>query len=486
MSSSSTSPRKRLNRSRSISEATHNVNKESTESNGDCCQIIKKQEKVIPSYGTKTCHAARESLFSSTSGYGDYRGFLNLCVILLALSNARLFLENILKYGILVDPFQWINTAVQDPYRWPNLLLVIFSNVYILAAYYIERVLITKSFSETFGIVLHSLNLFCCLITPPVVVLSSEPNPFGSVFSCGCYVVVFLKLWSYAQANKWYRQDYLRKITTHKRIHRTKSTPNAKELADQSKDKVVEYPYNISYKNLYYFMLAPTLCYEPSYPRTEKIRRPFLFRRIVEVLFLIQLELAIVQQWIVPTLQKSILPIYNRDGGRTLERLLKLAIPNHFMWIIFFYWQFHSVLNVVAELLRFADREFYRDWWNAETIVYFWQAWNIPVHKWCARHLYKPLLNSGFNKFYAQLCVFIFSAIGHEYLVSIPLHLFKIWAFTGMLMQVPLVLLTNKMSKTMPGHYGNMIVWLSLILGQPIAILAYVYHYYSIHYAPDN
>lgn len=27
-----------------------------------------------------------------------------------------------------------------------------------------------------------------------------------------------------------------------------------------------------------------------------------------------------------------------------------------------------SRLNIVAEVLRFGDREFYKDWWNATTI----------------------------------------------------------------------------------------------------------------------
>lgn len=38
-------------------------------------------------------------------------------------------------------------------------------------------------------------------------------------------------------------------------------------------------------------------------------------------------------------------------------------IPNHIIWLLFFYWFFHSSLNFMAEILRFGDREFYRDWW---------------------------------------------------------------------------------------------------------------------------
>ena len=41
--------------------------------------------------------------------------------------------------------------------------------------------------------------------------------------------------------------------------------------------------------------------------------------------------------------------------------------------------------------------------------------------------------------------------------------------------QVPLAYFT---SMYLEGKWGNIVVWLSLILGQPIAILAYVHDYY--------
>ncbi|MEQ2263197.1 Diacylglycerol O-acyltransferase 1, partial [Xenotaenia resolanae] len=86
-----------------------------------------------------SCHKAQESLLSSASGYRNYRGVLNWCVVMLVLSNARLFLENILKYGILVDPIQVISLFLNNPYSWPAACLVIVSNVFILVALYTER-----------------------------------------------------------------------------------------------------------------------------------------------------------------------------------------------------------------------------------------------------------------------------------------------------------------------------------------------------------
>uniref|UniRef100_H2YCG6 O-acyltransferase n=1 Tax=Ciona savignyi TaxID=51511 RepID=H2YCG6_CIOSA len=432
------------------------------------------------------CHSARPSLFSTASGFDDYRGFLNLCVVLLVISNARVFLENILKYGILVDPLQWLSAVLYNPYQWPNLLLVLGSSVFIFIAFHIERFLARNYITANTGVTLHTLNLLVVILTQPTKLLPTRPSRTtkliknSTLSQLGLYVVVFLKLWSYAQTNKWYREGYTKALSK-RRIHRTSKEFLSRGLVDY-------YPYNLSYRNLLYFMAAPTLCYEANYPRTSGINKSYLMRRALEILFLFQLELALIQQWVVPVLQKAILPIHNYEGYTIMERLLKLSVPNHFIWLVFFYFFFHSVLNALAEVMKFADREFYRDWWNAETIVYFWQAWNIPVHKWCVRHCYKPLLSIGCPKFAAQVSVFLLSAFFHEYLVSIPLHMFKAWAFFGMTMQVRLVqcgffrFLVIWVSKRFSSNYGNMIVWMSLILGQPVAILAYVYHYYVTSY----
>ena len=79
---------------------------------------------------------------------------------------------------------------------------------------------------------------------------------------------------------------------------------------------------------------------------------------------------------------------------KAIERLLKLAIPNHLIWLVWFYLIFHSFLNTVGEVLRFADREFYRDWWNSNNVLDFWKTWNLPVHRWAVRHLFKGSLHT--------------------------------------------------------------------------------------------
>jgi diacylglycerol O-acyltransferase-1 len=58
--------------------------------------------------------------------------------------------------------------------------------------------------------------------------------------------------------------------------------------------------------------------------------------------------------------------------------------------------------------------------------------------------------------------------------------MFRLWAFNGMLAQIPLSLITDKLLHG--GRSGNIAVWLSLILGQPMAILMYVHDWYFINY----
>ncbi|XP_022055441.1 diacylglycerol O-acyltransferase 1a [Acanthochromis polyacanthus] len=428
-----------------------------------------------------SCHVLQESLLSSASGYSNYRGILNWCVVMLVLSNARLFLENIIKYGILVDPIQVVSLFLKDPYSWPAACLIIVSNVFILAALHTERRLAVGTISETTGLIFHIFILTCLLVIPAATVLvMTSMTPVGGVLSLGIYSMLFLKMYSYKDANRWCREIRQAKA---KRLSRSYSCPSVAQSNGSAVQTHVSYPGNLTHRDMYYFVFAPTLCYQLNFPRSPRIRKRFLMRRLFEMIFLMQLLVGLIQQWMVPTIQNSMKPFQEMDFGRMVERLLKLAVPNHLIWLIFFYWFFHSSMNFVAELMQFGDREFYKDWWNSETVTYFWANWNIPVHKWCLRHFYKPLLRTGINKFLAQTAVFLISAFFHEYLVSVPLKMFRLWAFMGMMAQVPLAWFVGRF---LNGNYGNAAVWMSLIIGQPVAVLMYVHDYYVIHYGSNT
>ena len=60
-----------------------------------------------------------------------------------------------------------------------------------------------------------------------------------------------------------------------------------------------------------------------------------------------------------------------------------------------------------------------------------------------------------------------------EYLISVPLRMIRPWSFLAILVQVPIGIAVKRIKKENQ-NYGNIAVWISLILIQPIAILLYI------------
>ncbi|PAA48745.1 hypothetical protein BOX15_Mlig000493g7, partial [Macrostomum lignano] len=445
----------------------------------------------------KPLHSLVDSPFSSSSGFNNFRGLLNLGLILLVVSNFRVALENIIKYGILVDPVRPIEIFLSSPGQWPCICLLLMCNIFIFIAFGLELL------AENFRLVSPALsclqvgNLAALLLVPSYLILRDHPNPFFSAPTLGIYSIVFLKLWSYRDMNSWCRLERQLQLNKRSELKRNKSIASVLTEAgadgdggserlrlargSSSRSSLLCYPENLTLGNLYYFMMTPTLCYELNFPRLMRIRKRFLVKRCLELVFLPQVMAGLTQQWIIPILNNSVKPLQASEWPVVLERLLKLAIPNHLIWLIFFYVFFHSALNVAGELTLFGDRNFYKDWWNSESVTEFWTLWNVPVHRFAKRHIFTPLIHRwGFNKLLASVVVFAVSAFFHELLVSVPLRMFRLWAFLAMIMQVPFAMFVSRVLRG--GQLGNMAVWLSLIIGQPLAIIMYFHDYYvSLH-----
>lgn len=84
-------------------------------------------------------------------------------------------------------------------------------------------------------------------------------------------------------------------------------------------------------------------------------------------------------------------------------------------YLLIFYLIFECVCNGFAEITRFADREFYQDWWNATSFDEFSRRWNVPVHSFLLRHVYTSTIdNYRFSKFRAAFVTFLLSAVSHR------------------------------------------------------------------------
>merc|ERR1719342_563442 len=115
----------------------------------------------------------------------------------------------------------------------------------------------------------------------------------------------------------------------------------------------------------------------------------------------------------------------------------------------------------------FGDQLFFLDWWNSHNFGEYWRKWNLPVHNFCVRHIYLPLLSLKIPKTGCMLIVFLISAIVHEYLLvfsfNVPFNGIVVLAF---MIQTPLLRIRFRHQ-----WLGNALFWiLFCCTGQTFAL----------------
>ncbi|KAF9580650.1 hypothetical protein BGW38_002620 [Lunasporangiospora selenospora] len=450
-------------------------------------------------------------------------------VLLLFGNNIRLIIENYLKYGILisfpgskVSKQDWILTALTHALLPINLFVA-----YKLEEWAKKRAVGARkhrsedathsgtavaagSDNKKQGKVLsvdeqvaadqktvgwlHVLNLFSIIAWPSFMSYYVIYHPFMAMSCLLNSCILFLKMTSLALVNRDLRAAYIfdqpaEKFPHLAKVHDSTNGSSENNNADQDKKSDVftydiQYPDNVTIKNIGYFWLAPTLCYQPSYPRTTVFRKSFFFKRLLEIVTSLGMMYFLIEQYATPTLQNSVRFFDQLALGALLERTLKLSTTSVIIWLLMFYTFFHSTLNALAEVLYFGDRCFYRAWWNATNLGSYWRLWNLPVYTFFKRHVYLPLLAKGVRPMWASVIIFTISAILHEVLIGFPTHMILGYAFAGMFFQIPLIAMTQPLEKWRGAGsgLGNMIFWVSFtIVGQPACALLYYYHWTKKH-----
>ncbi|KAM8716644.1 hypothetical protein ACLKA7_003511 [Drosophila subpalustris] len=116
----------RYRRTQSVTRAEEISNKEA------------KQRKAQPD---RSIHRPRDSLFSWSSGFTNFTGLVNWGFLLLCIGGLRLGLENLLKYGIRVNPIDWyfFLSGRNEGEGHNALLLIIYSMVHISLCLAVEK-----------------------------------------------------------------------------------------------------------------------------------------------------------------------------------------------------------------------------------------------------------------------------------------------------------------------------------------------------------
>ncbi|KAJ5546929.1 hypothetical protein N7494_004514 [Penicillium frequentans] len=434
----------------------------------------------IAAYHSQLRHS---SLSRDSDVTPSFLGFRNLMVLVLVAMNLRLIIENFMKYGVLI-------CIKCHDYRKQDIVLgsILFALVpcHLFLAYVIELSAASsakqavgqqkktaeekerdqQAFRSTwpYTAFLHTVNATLCLAVTSFVVYFYIHHP-GIGTLCQLHaIIVWLKNCSYAFTNRDLRLAYLN----------PSADPGPPEIY-----ATCPYPRNVTINNLTYFWLAPTLVYQPVYPRSASIRWSFVAKRLAEFVGLSVFIWLLSAQYAAPVLRNSIDKIAVMDIASILERVMKLSTISLIIWLAGFFALFQALLNALAEVMRFGDREFYTDWWNSSSLGGYWRSWNRPVYSFMKRHVFSPLVGRGWSPLAASGMVFALSAILHEMLVGIPTHNFIGVAFFGMMFQLPLIALTaplEKMRDPLGKTLGNCIFWVSFCLvGQPLGALLYFF-----------
>lgn len=423
---------------------------------------------------------ARTSVLTSEDERGipdcNVVGILNLIVTVLVVLHLRLIADNFMKYGLLLDTFRHFGWVLSNPAHWRCFLCCAAMPVFALVALGVERGASARVLPGVVARTAHFINCASCLVVPCMVIRSTASLPPVGMALLMAHSVLFLKLVSYAHVNHALRRENFAKRRLSKdgqtQQESVSSDDDGKSLATAT---CVAYPSNLTMRDMMCFISFPTLVYQTSYPRTPRIRKRWLAKRFGEMFVCLILMSVIVEQFVVPTLQNNALPVLSFDVIRIFVAIMKLALPNVYLWLFMFYALFHLWLNILAELTCFGDRMFYKEWWNATKLEDYWRLWNLPVHHWLVKHVFHPAISAGLGKPVAVFLTFFVSAVFHELLVSVPCHTFRLWSFFGMMAQLPLVHITAAIDKRLKGsQLGNMLFWVSFcVVGQPLCVLLY-------------
>ncbi|XP_070596967.1 sterol O-acyltransferase 2-like [Erythrolamprus reginae] len=231
-----------------------------------------------------------------------------------------------------------------------------------------------------------------------------------------------------------------------------------------------------------YFLFCPTLIYRKSYPRDPYIRWSYVIQKLVEFLACISILHFLMKYHFIP----HSINMHKQPFNMKIQLLaiFDLVVPGITVLLMIFYFHLDCWQNMFAEILRFADRSFYKDWWNSTSFSTFFRSWNVMVHDWLYYYIYQDFLwligrraRAG-----AMLMVFLLSAVCHEYILILSFGffypvLFVLFAINGVIFNFVL----NDKRK---GPFWNIIIWLCLSLGPTAIFLLYFQEWFAQIHCP--
>eukprot|EP01083_Nonionella_stella_P028344 78061_1 len=409
------------------------------------------QMKRVKSWADRIRPVPRQSLFEQMSSDGNINGSVNLIASVMIVICVVHLVTHFYDHGsVLLLDDTLLNVLMRDFYV--VIVIGLIMTAYSFTALLIQRIIICGVKGFWLNLMHHGIQtgLFICSFSLTYLyklewsVLQSGPLTLHMM-------VMFMKMHSFVMVNREMRD--LRDL----------DLAEGRITKKQLKDADV-YPNNVPVKSWVYFLCAPTLVFAPEYPRNERIRPGYLLKKFAAGAGCLILLYSVINHHFMPTLAKY-------DTMDPLEMWIRMVVPVLLIWLILFYFIWEVLLNFTAEILRFADRQFYLDWWNSTTFEEFARKWNRPVHAFLLRHIYMELVQKWkASKTTAILMTFLFSAALHELVLTMTCRVFHPFLFTMMVAEIVLVFASHILKRS---TFGNFFFWFGMLFGIPLVATQY-------------
>ncbi|XP_026189853.1 uncharacterized protein LOC34619659 [Cyclospora cayetanensis] len=198
----------------------------------------------------------------------------------------------------------------------------------------------------------------------------------------------------------------------------------------------------VNLRNFCYYMVVPSLVYEPYFPRGNGFRPAYFVWKLVSLVSAMTVMYLACTSYLIPTISRS-------PSVSLMEAMSNLIFPFLFLDLLIFFILFECICNLLAEVTNFGNRDFYH-----------------------------------FSQQSAVVATFLFSALLHEMIVAVCFRFIRFYLLLLMLFQIPLVALGRYYAHNR--CLANAIFWACMLLGLPLLAVAYGREFAQEHFYTEN
>ncbi|XP_077391367.1 sterol O-acyltransferase 1 [Festucalex cinctus] len=418
-----------------------------------------------PPHGQGKQFVSRRSLLDELFEVNHIRTIYHMFIALLILFILSTLVVDFIDEGRLVLDFDLLVYAFgQFPLvvcTWIFMFLSVLVVPYPLFKLWTQTQTVSSSHHKLYSFLFGSMFLLyqalCLGFLPTYVVVVNSLPP------ASCFVVILEQVRLMMKAHSFIRE-------------------NVPRVLAWTKDKSSPGPVVPHVSQYFYFLFAPTLIYRDKYPRSPMIRWSYVATKLLQVLGCLCYTYYVFVRLCIPQFRSISLQFF--DLRAMVLGVFNSILPGVLFLFLGFFAFLHCWLNAFAEMLRFGDRMFYKDWWNSTSFANYYRTWNVVVHDWLFHYVYRDFLWISQKRFRtaAMLFVFTLSAVVHEYILAICFGffypvLFCLFMCFGMMFNFIL-------HDQRKGPIWNIIMWTSLFLGHGVIICLYSQEWYAQRYCP--